>query len=124
MGVHERYETSSSRRPSLLERGGEIRDEAAALLTSVEGAGRQMRQEVGSRLREHPYRTLGYAAAAGFVLGGGIATSLTRFAFATGGRLLLALAVKRIAEGFEQALAARLENGSAGAAARPPGNAD
>jgi hypothetical protein len=60
---------------------------------------------LGAFVSEHPLATLGAALAAGYVLGGGLMTPLTRRLFKTGVRL-----------GFQLALAPALERDVAGLA--------
>src|SRR5690606_30387296 len=47
------------------------------------------RIDLRREMEEHPYRTLGVAAAVGYVLGGGLFTSFTRRLVGVGARLLL-----------------------------------
>ncbi len=89
---------------SLPEHGREIRREAQALATSLESAAIGLRDAMTEGLRDHPYRTLGIAAAAGFVVGRGGATRLTRLALVTAVRLAMALAMQRVSAGVEAAL--------------------
>lgn len=79
---------------SLLERGRDIRRDASSLRRDVEGAARDVEASIAASMRERPYLTCAAAAAAGYVLGGGLATRATRAALAVGGRMLVALAVQ------------------------------
>ena len=80
----------------LPQHGRIIKHDAEALALSVQDAIGSVEQSVGGHLRERPYTTLALAAGAGFVLGGGLATRLTRVMFGVGGRLALAMAAREL----------------------------
>ena len=54
---------------------------------------RDVLHSIGEETTSHPFRTVGLAAGAGFVLGGGLFTPLTARALGVGVRLALRLAV-------------------------------
>lgn len=87
-GGEERSTASESAEPKLVGRGRRKRSERndpARLLSALEEAGHSFADAAGDirqRVEEHPWRMLGVAVGAGYVLGGGLFTALT-------GRLLL-----------------------------------
>jgi hypothetical protein len=79
---------------TLPEYGRDIEREVSDLASSVQDAAGEVRRSLATQLEERPYATLAIAAAAGYVLGGGLATRMTRTLLAIGGRLALALLVQ------------------------------
>ena len=111
--VEETVTVSRTNSHSLPEHARSIREDASTLVSSVDHAIGDYRLRLGASLRDRPYATLAVAAGAGFVIGGGVATSLTRFLLATGGRLVLALAMKRVGDSLETALGSPLSRPTA-----------
>ena len=73
-----------------------VRRDAEALAGSVQEAAGQIENSVAAQMRERPWRTLGLAAGAGFVIGGGLATRTTRLLLAIGGRLAFTMMVQEL----------------------------
>lgn len=84
------------RRTGLPASGRQVRRDAEALAASVQEAAGQLEHQVARNMRERPWTTLAIAAGTGFVLGGGLATKLTRLALGIGGRLALAMLVQEL----------------------------
>ncbi len=72
-------EGESNHRPRISKRVEEIESSAQHLLDEVKGVMSDLRDtlDLRSRVEQHPYGMLLAAAAAGYVLGGGLFTSLT-----------------------------------------------
>jgi len=74
---------------TMAQTGEQLLEDAQILTDAFTDAVRETRSLVQYQARHHPYRTLGAAAGAGFVLGGGLSVRLTRTLLGLGGRLLL-----------------------------------
>jgi len=81
---------------TLPERGRQIEREALALADSVHDAAADFETYVGEEMERHPYRTLALAAGAGWLLGGGLATRLTRLMIQTGMRLAVGVVAQQL----------------------------
>jgi hypothetical protein len=79
-------------------REGVVRD-ARALATDLEALLDETRTSLTDALERHPYLTLGAAAAAGYVLAGGLASRLTALALGAGARIATASLLGRFAAG-------------------------
>src|SRR5262249_44752484 len=81
MGEQERAGNGAhgNQRPGLGERVGHISSSAQQVWTEARDAVSDLKQtlDLRRRVEEHPYAMLGAAAAVGFVLGGGLLTSMT-----------------------------------------------
>jgi ElaB/YqjD/DUF883 family membrane-anchored ribosome-binding protein len=85
MRSEEQDEAADEGRKTRRRRTRAASNEPARLLSALEEARRSLSDaaaDVGERVQEHPWRMLGLAVGAGYILGGGLFTALT-------GRLLL-----------------------------------
>lgn len=73
-----------------------VRHDAEALADSVQEAAGQIENAVAVQMRERPWTTIALAAGAGFVIGGGLATRLTRLMIGVGGRMLVAMMIQEL----------------------------
>jgi hypothetical protein len=73
-----------------------VRHDAELLAQSVQEAAGQVEKSIAESLRERPWTTLAVAAGAGFVVGGGLATRMTRVMLAMGGRLAFAMVMQEL----------------------------
>lgn len=73
-----------------------VRHDAEALAQSVQDAAGQVENSIAENMRERPWSTLAVAAGVGFVLGGGLATRMTRLMIGMGGRLAFAMVVQEL----------------------------
>jgi hypothetical protein len=71
----------------LLDETSQLRSELAALAASSQRTVRDWRRYVKQRVEDQPYATVLVAAGFGYVLGGGLPTSLVRVALGIGSRL-------------------------------------
>ena len=79
-----------------------VRDDARDLADSLSDAARALSREIVAQVRERPYASLAVAAAAGWVLGGGLPTRLTRFGAGLALRLALVHGLASFGEGFDE----------------------
>jgi len=79
--------TTASPTTQLIATGKEAKDNAAKLVASLKNAYALAKKAAEEQLGERPYVTLGAAAGAGFVVGGGLASSITRSLVAAGAKL-------------------------------------
>ncbi len=82
----------ASRPPSareLVEQGKRIEQELASLAEAARHAAEGWESALRERLERNPYATLAIAAGIGYVLGGGLPTSLVRIGFALSGRAVI-----------------------------------
>jgi len=73
-----------------------IREDATALAQTLNTAADEVQQFVQSQLEQRPYATLGVAAGAGFILGGGLSVKLGSVLFGIGGRLLANVLLREV----------------------------
>jgi surfactin synthase thioesterase subunit len=78
-------------RADLPAHGRRVRRDAEALAAHIQEAAGQIENQVAENMAERPWTTLAVAAGAGFVLGGGLATRITRLLLGLGGRLAFAM---------------------------------
>jgi len=75
----------------------QIVSEARALSADVQQAAATVESYLRQQLDEQPLVTLMLAGAAGYVVGGGIASRLNRMVFSVAGRLVLGVAARQLA---------------------------
>jgi hypothetical protein len=78
--------------------GQKVREDVVALAGAVRQAARGWEALVRDRLERRPYATLAVAAGVGYVLGGGLPTSLLRVMIGVGGRLAFERALTKLAQ--------------------------
>ncbi len=93
----------SFRTPRLCEHGRQIQREAQALATAVEEGAAEVAGFLNEQTQRHPYRTLAAAASVGYVIGGGLASRLTKLMLGVGGRLTIALAARELSRLLQSA---------------------
>lgn len=71
----------------LITTGIEAKDNATKLVSSLKNAYGLVKKAAQEQLEERPYVTLGVAASAGFVVGGGLASTITRSLVSSGTKL-------------------------------------
>jgi hypothetical protein len=71
----------------LVTTGKEAKDNAAKLVSSLKSAYGLAKRAAQEQLEQRPYVTLGVAASAGFVVAGGLSSSITRGLVSSGTRL-------------------------------------
>jgi ElaB/YqjD/DUF883 family membrane-anchored ribosome-binding protein len=86
-----RNRTSRARHPEsargLLEQSVRVRDDLRALADAASHLARGWQSLVRDRMQRQPYATLAAAAGVGYVLGGGVPTTLLRVLVGVGGRI-------------------------------------
>jgi hypothetical protein len=82
----------------LLAQGQRIREDVTALAGAVRQVTHGWEAVLRDRLEHRPYTTLAAAAGIGYVLGGGLPTSLLRVLLGVGGRIAFERALTRIAD--------------------------
>jgi len=73
-----------------------IKQDAAALATSMQESAQLFSRYVTEQVEQRPYTTLGVAAGVGYLLGGGLANRVTGAALGTAYKLALALAAREL----------------------------
>jgi hypothetical protein len=81
----------------LIAQGQKVREDVAALAGAVREATHGWEALLRDRLERRPYATLAVAAGVGYVLGGGLPTSLLRVMIGIGGRLVFERALTKLA---------------------------
>ena len=82
----------------LMAQGQKVREDVVALAGAVREATHGWQALLRDRLERRPYATLAVAAGVGYVLGGGLPTSLVRILLGVGGRYAFERALSRFAE--------------------------
>ncbi len=82
--------------PSLGDHGRQIHHDAEVLATAVRDAADDLHRYVAEQVEQRPLMTLGLAAGAGFVLGGGLSARLTIALLGTATRLATAVAAREL----------------------------
>lgn len=82
----------------LVEQGQKVREDVVALAGAVRQATSGWQALLRDRLERRPYATLAVAAGVGYVLGGGLPTSLLRVMIGVGGRLAVERALTKLAD--------------------------
>ena len=82
----------------LLAESQRLREDVVALAGAVRHVTHGWEDVLRDRLERHPYSTLAAVAGIGYVLGGGLPTSLLRIALGVGGRFAFERALSRFAE--------------------------
>jgi len=83
----------------LVEQGERLGQELVSLATTARQAAEGWEEVLRERIEEQPYAALAIAAGLGYVLGGGLPTSLFRIAIALSGRTLIDSLVSQITPG-------------------------
>jgi len=91
---HRDEETASARR--VFDETRELRREIGELIATAERILGETEAVLRSELARRPYLTLGVAAGAGYVLGGGVPSRVARWAAGVGMRVLLMSLVQEI----------------------------
>lgn len=86
-GAGGEWDPRQGERREWAEHGRRLRHDAEAMKTDLGRAASDARDVVRRSLEENPYGTLAVAAAAGYVLAGGLASGLSRLLLRTGGRI-------------------------------------
>lgn len=86
----------SGRLVALAEEGERVWDELARLILAAQRAGGEARAVLEESLEKRPYVTLTTAAAAGYVLGGGLPYWATRWMMGTAGRVTTMVLIQRL----------------------------
>jgi ElaB/YqjD/DUF883 family membrane-anchored ribosome-binding protein len=89
----------------LFERGRQVEHDAQSFVANLEGLVSDAEQLLRTRLQTQPYATLGIAAGAGFVLGGGVTLGVLATVARLGTRMataaMLQTTLARVLSGFE-----------------------
>ena len=97
---HRNTEQGQSPRPapldSLYAQGRMVKQDAAALVTSMQESAQLFNCYVAEQVELRPHTTLGVAAGLGYLLGGGLANRVTGAALGTAYKLALALAAREL----------------------------
>jgi hypothetical protein len=83
---------------ALLQQGQRLAQDAEALASDARSTALSFRAWSLRTVATSPFAVVGVAAAVGYVLAGGLTTPFTRLVVRSGGRLLIASAVRRVAE--------------------------
>lgn len=95
-GHSQPWQARTERWSALKEDVAGLEDDARHLARSLEKSLRSVGQATTAQVRAHPVATLGAAAGVGYVLGGGLPSSLTKLLWRIGSRAALNLAVSTI----------------------------
>ena len=82
----------------LLAEGQRLREDVTALAGTLRQVTHGWQSVLRERLEQRPYVTLAAAAGVGYVLGGGLPTSLLRVLLGVGGRIAFERALTRVAD--------------------------
>jgi hypothetical protein len=82
----------------LVAQGQRVREDVVALAGAVRQVTHGWQALLRDRLERQPYATLAVAAGVGYVLGGGLPTTLLRVMIGVGGRLAVERALTKLAE--------------------------
>src|SRR4051812_44330177 len=85
-------------RNRIFEHTAHAKEEAAELASSISELGNDLSGIIVEQLEQRPYAVLGVAAAAGYVLGGGIASRLTRVGLGIAVRMGMGMLVRQVVE--------------------------
>ena len=86
----------SFRAQRLFDHGRQIQREATVLTATVEEAAAEVTAFLREQTQRHLYRTLATAAGVGYVIGGGLASRLTKVLLGLGGRLTVAIVAREL----------------------------
>ncbi len=89
---------ASFRAQRLYDHGRQIQRETRVLTTTVEEAAAEVAEFLREQTQRHPYRRLATAAGVGYVIGGGLASRLTKVMLDIGGRLAIALVARELGQ--------------------------
>lgn len=92
-GREEDWQAKTQRWSAIKEDMASLEEDARHLARTVGESLREVADTTSKQVRAHPVATLGLAFGAGYVLGGGLPSALTRLAVGAGSRALLNLAV-------------------------------
>jgi hypothetical protein len=99
---------STAATQELLRQSKEAKDSALALLGNVQSVVGLAEQAVREQMQARPYLTMGAAAGAGYVLAGGLASSLTRQLVKAGAKAatayLAGMVLKKVTEAASEGL--------------------
>lgn len=95
---------------SLAEHCRQVYDDAHALAAAVKGATDELERYLTQRVDDRPYMTLGVAAGAGYILGGGLRSRFTAVLLGAATRVGMALAVREVAARLSPGASASAEN--------------
>lgn len=88
-----------SRLQRLQQKGERVRTEVSGLTTEIQEAVSGLQTIAREQMGDRPYAVLTAATGVGYVLGGGLPTTLARMLLGFGGRLGLVMLAQRIATG-------------------------
>lgn len=83
---------------ALLQNAKRVQDSAAALFSEIGGALHGARTFIEKNVEAHPIATLSAAAGAGYVVAGGLSSSLSKLAMRAGTKVAAAWAIKKVTE--------------------------
>jgi len=97
--MQEQGSASSNGSRHLMEAGKQVANDASNLGDSLGELAGRARESVVTLMEERPYLMLIGAAAAGYLIAGGLASRFTRAALGIGGRMLVQRAVGQVMAG-------------------------
>jgi hypothetical protein len=97
----------------IIEHTAHVRDEAQELASSIKDVSQDLGGFLAEQLERRPYAVLGVAAGFGWVLGGGLASRLTRTGLRLGARFGLGLLLRQVIEQQAAALTGGARSGEA-----------
>lgn len=83
----------------IFEHTADLKEEAQDIASSLSELTRDVTQTVSVHLEQRPYAVLGVAAAVGYVLGGGLASRITRAGLGIATRIGMGMLVRQFVEG-------------------------
>jgi ElaB/YqjD/DUF883 family membrane-anchored ribosome-binding protein len=97
----------------IFEHTADLKEEAQDIASSLSELTRDVTEQVSVHLEQRPYAVLGVAAAVGYVLGGGLASRITRAGIGVATRIGMGMLVKQFVDqggGFGASMAGRGED--------------
>jgi len=82
----------------IFEHTADLKEEAQDLASSLSELSRDVTQTVSAHLQQRPYAVLGVVAAVGYVLGGGLASRITRASLGVATRIGMGMLVRNFVE--------------------------
>jgi ElaB/YqjD/DUF883 family membrane-anchored ribosome-binding protein len=82
----------------IFEHTADLKEEAQDIASSLSELTRDLTDTVSVHLQQRPYAVLGVAAAVGYVLGGGLASRITRAGLGLGARIGMGMLVRQFVE--------------------------
>lgn len=89
-------ERLSRAKNDLAQQGDQLLRDARELAEGLREAGGELESYLRRQMQERPYTVLLSAAAAGFIIGGGLASRTTRMAIGVGSKLAMTLAAQEV----------------------------